>query len=380
MSVLAGAKGNDVILCVDDDVVLVRLMQKLFSRRGYVVEHAADTVNGLAKVKRGGVAAVILDHDLGGSSGMDFLRALRDARESPPVVYVTASSELSVAVEALKLGAVDFVVKTVGPDFEVQLVAALEQSLERAKLLREKEQAESEVREERDRAVALLDEVNHRVANSLALVASLVRMQAAAVPEASAKSVLAETQARIAAIANLHRSLYTAEDVRTVDLAAYLTALVDELRQSIAANQTAVLAVAAADARTTTDRAVAIGMIVTELITNAVKYAYPDGGGEVRLRLERDPAGGLVLAVEDDGVGLIGNEARVAGLGGKIVGAMARSLDTELEYGARPKGPEENDRDGDKRRRDHANDFELRFDRSRHRELSRNGCRPVERG
>ena len=163
-------------------------------------------------------------------------------------------------------------------------------------------------------------------------------MQAAAVPEASAKSVLAETQARIAAIANLHRSLYAAEDVRTVDLAAYLTALVDELRQSIAANQTAVLTVAAVNARTTTDRAVAIGMIVTELITNAVKYAYPDGGGEVRLRLERDPAGGLVLAVEDDGIGLIGNAAGVAGLGGKIVGAMARSLDTELEYGVRPRG------------------------------------------
>jgi two-component sensor histidine kinase len=338
MSVLADAKGNDVILCVDDDVVLVRLMQRLFSRRGYVVEHAADAVNGLAKVKRGGVAAVILDHDLGGSSGMDFLRALRDVRESPPVVYVTASSELSVAVEALKLGAVDFVVKTVGSDFEVQLVAALEQSLQRAKLLREKEQAESEVREERDRAVALLDEVNHRVANSLALVASLVRMQAAAVPEASAKSVLAETQARIAAIANLHRSLYTAEDVRTVDLAAYLTALVDELRQSIAANRTGVLAVAAVNARTTTDKAVAIGMIVTELITNAVKYAYPDGGGEVRLGLERNPAGGLVLAVEDDGVGRISTEGRVAGLGGKIVGAMARSLSTDLEYGARLKG------------------------------------------
>jgi ActR/RegA family two-component response regulator len=46
MSVLADAKGNDVILCVDDDVVLVRLMQRLFSRRGYVVEHAADAVNG----------------------------------------------------------------------------------------------------------------------------------------------------------------------------------------------------------------------------------------------------------------------------------------------------------------------------------------------
>jgi two-component sensor histidine kinase len=338
MSRLADAEGNGVILCVDDDVVLVPFVQKLFSRRGYVVEHAADAVAGLERVKRGGVAAIILDHDLGASTGMDFLRTLRNAQESAPVVYVTASSELSVAVEALKLGAIDFVVKTVSPDFEVQLVAALEQSLERAKMQREKEQAESEVREERDRAVALLDEVNHRVANSLALVASLVRMQAAAVPEASAKSALAETQVRIAAIANLHRSLYTAEDVRTVDLAAYLTALVEELRQSIAANQTAVLTVAAVSARATTERAVAIGMIVTELITNAVKYAYPDGGGEVRLRLDRNPAGGLVLAVEDDGVGLTGDEARVAGLGGKIVGAMARSLSTELEYGARPKG------------------------------------------
>ena len=113
MSVLADADRIDVILCVDDDVVLVRLVQRLFSRRGQVVEHAADTATGLARVKRGGVAAVILDHDLGGSSGMDFLRSLRDMRESPAIVYVTASSELSVAVEALKLGAVDFMVKTV---------------------------------------------------------------------------------------------------------------------------------------------------------------------------------------------------------------------------------------------------------------------------
>ena len=73
-----------------------------------------------------------------------FCERSEDLQNSPPVVYVTASSELSVAVEALKAGAVDFVVKTVGPNFEVQLLAALEQSLERAKQLREKERAETE--------------------------------------------------------------------------------------------------------------------------------------------------------------------------------------------------------------------------------------------
>jgi DNA-binding response OmpR family regulator len=74
MGRVAGAEGNGVILSVDDDVVLVRLVQKLFSRRCHVVEHAADAVTGLARVKRGGVAAIILDHDLGASSGMDLLR------------------------------------------------------------------------------------------------------------------------------------------------------------------------------------------------------------------------------------------------------------------------------------------------------------------
>ena len=322
-----------VVLCVGDDEHVIALMQRVFRDDGHDVDQAIDAATGLARVRRGDVAAVILQLEPLNPSALEFLYEINRLPQPPPVVYVTATSDLEVATKALKAGAAGFVVRTEGRDFEVQLLAALQQSLDQARVHREKDRAHTEVRAARDRAMTLLEEVNHRVANSLALVVSLVRMQAAATPDANAKSVLAETQARISAVANLHRTLYASETVLAVDLATYLHALIDELRQSIAAaTHTVTLSVQTVSARIGTERAVAIGMIATELITNAIKYAYPDGLGEVRLLLEKDPEGGLTLAIEDDGVGFTGDFEKGGGLGGRIVWAMARSLGTEVNY------------------------------------------------
>lgn len=328
------------VLYIDDDVALGRLVQRILARKGYAVEHVGDAEAGLARIAQGGIDAVILDHDLGTSSGLEVLAQLAGSEGAPPVVYVTASSELAIAVQALKAGAVDYVVKTIGEDFEVLLTAALEQSVERARLLRAKEEAEREVRDARDRAIVLLAEVNHRVANSLALVSSLVRMQAASVQDAGARAALAETQARITAIGNLHRSLYTSDDVRTVDLAAYLETLVRELGHSMsAAGRTPDIRFEAVPILMKTDKAVSIGMIVTELVTNAIKYAYPEGTGEIRVSLAREPDGATLLVVADDGVGWSGQgPATGTGLGGKIVGAMARSLGTSIDYARQAQG------------------------------------------
>ena len=102
------------------------------------------------------VDVVALDHYLPAGTGLDFLAQLALGKTRPPVVYVTGSSEMNVAVAALKAGAADFVPKTVGDDFLVLLGSALEQAVEKARLQAQKEAAEREVRAARDRAEVLL--------------------------------------------------------------------------------------------------------------------------------------------------------------------------------------------------------------------------------
>src|SRR5690606_26417071 len=115
----------------------------------------------------------------------------------------------------------------------------------------------------------LLGEVNHRVANSLAMVAALVGLQSNALEDPEAKRALAETQARIQAIAGVHRHLYTSEDVRSVQVADYLQSLVGELENSLQADgRTAAIRVEVEPFQLQTEKVASLGVIVTELVTN----------------------------------------------------------------------------------------------------------------
>ena len=85
--------------------------------------------------------------------------------------------------------------------------------------------------------------------------------------------------------------------------------------------------------RLPTDRAVSLGVIVTELVTNACKYAYPDGGGEVRVALRQEGDDAFRLSVEDDGCGMSADPTpRGTGLGTRLIRAMAQSLRSTVEY------------------------------------------------
>lgn len=322
------------VLYIDDDAGIRRLAARALERRGYRMTVAETGSEGVVKAAAERFDLIAVDHYMPGMDGLETLEALRRLPDPPPVVYVTGSEEGRIAVAALKAGAADYVVKTIGEDFFDLLAASFEQVRARALLEQEKASAEADLRASNARLEALLGEVNHRVANSLQLVSAMVRLQATALTDPSAREALEDTQRRIQAIAQVHRRLYTSNDVESVDMQEYLGALVDELAETWSTEALPrALSLAAEPIRLPTDRAVSLGVIVTELVTNACKYAYPNSGGEVRVALRRIDDDVFLLAVEDDGCGIPEDAVpRGTGLGTKLIRAMAQSLQSIVEY------------------------------------------------
>ncbi len=184
-----------------------------------------------------------------------------------------------------------------------------------------------------ERAELLTAEVNHRVANSLALVASLVRLQAGASKNPDVQDVLSEIHSRIIAISSVHKRLYESGDVGLVALDEYLSAVLDGLSGAMKNEARAVsLTYDLAPVKLPTDASVNLGIVVTELVTNAYKYAYPDAHGDIRVALRHRAASEYELVVEDDGIGRGNSTPKGTGLGTRIVRAMAGTLGTEVEY------------------------------------------------
>jgi two-component sensor histidine kinase len=331
-------------LYIDDDAALARLVQRGLKRQGFNVEHASDGETGLARIRQGGIDVIALDQYMPGLDGLETLARIRAIENAPPVVFVTASLDSRIAVTALKAGAADYLVKDTQGDFIPLLAVAVAGALNGARMRHAKEAAEAEVRAARDRYAALaaerellLREVNHRVGNSLQIIASLLHLQAASADD-EVKAALTKAMGRVAAVAQVHRKLYTSHDVQRVMLDQYLEGLLEDLRRSAEGEKLTQLTLKSEPLEIDPDRAVSIGIIVNELVINAVKYAYPAGSGPIHVELSRT-ADEVVISVIDQGIGLQAVPSPGStGMGRRIVDAMAAKLDADIKLDSGPSG------------------------------------------
>jgi PAS domain S-box-containing protein len=172
----------------------------------------------------------------------------------------------------------------------------------------------------------LLREVYHRVKNNLQVVDSLIVMQAKRMEDAEARAALANLRARIYALGLVHHQLMGSKDLQTFDIEPFLTELSQHLLEGVAGSGIA-LAVKAEALRVGLDFAIPLGLLVTELVTNAIKHAFPDGRGRVEVALSAARDGEVVLRVSDNGCGYDPEAAvKARSLGGVIIAGLVHQL------------------------------------------------------
>jgi PAS domain S-box-containing protein len=175
----------------------------------------------------------------------------------------------------------------------------------------------------------LMKELEHRVKNSLGVVSSLLSLELDRLADEGSRRVFTEAIDRIKAIASVYERLYLSEDLSHIDMRDYFEYLVESISRTISIDRGRVrVSSRLADLKLEAQRAVSVGLILNEMLTNAFKYAYPPpASGEIRVRLE-EGGGSASFRVEDDGVGLPGpldpDEAESMGM--SLISLLARQL------------------------------------------------------
>lgn len=193
----------------------------------------------------------------------------------------------------------------------------------------------AELKQALSEKTVLLKEVHHRVKNNLAVIASLLGMQAESLTDNTAILSLTESQQRVQSMALIHEHLYGTEHLDSVNFAEYAQQLSGELYTSFVGGYGLVsVTVDAQPLELGVDRAIPCGLILNELLSNAFKYAFPGGrAGEITVGFNQSAPGQLCLSVEDDGVGVPENLdwRNAPSLGMQIVQILAQQLGGSID-------------------------------------------------
>ena len=172
----------------------------------------------------------------------------------------------------------------------------------------------------------LIREIHHRVKNNLEVVSSLLALQSAQIDDPNTKEAMQAGQNRVHSIGIVHQKLYQGTNLGAIEMKDYFINLSESILDSFGAEKRVTIECAMDQLDVDIDTAVPLGLIVNELLTNTLKYAFPEGQpGKVKIKLQKHADGGLHLEVSDNGVGKSGL-THGTGFGGQLVSLLTQQL------------------------------------------------------
>jgi two-component sensor histidine kinase len=178
----------------------------------------------------------------------------------------------------------------------------------------------------------LLKEIHHRVKNNLEVVSSLLELQSAQIDNPDIQQVMQVSQSRVQSMGILHQKLYQNEHLAFIEMKNYFVNLTENILDSYNATELVTVEFPMENLELDVDTAMPVGLIVNELLTNALKYAFPAGRlGKIKLSLNQIGANLMELRIEDNGIGKVLNVTpKGTGFGTQLVGLLTQQLDGKL--------------------------------------------------
>lgn len=327
------------ILIVDDEADIEMLIRQKFRRQirdhEYAFLYAQNGVDALRKLQEHpDLDLVFSDINMPEMDGLRLLQEISALNPQLRTVMISAYGDMANIRQAMNRGAFDFIGKPLDfEDFERTLHKGLQfaehfknslQAIQENSLLQLRTQ---ELAKKNQEIELLLKEIHHRVKNNLQTISSLLNLQSATITDPEALKAVQESQDRVQSMSLIHQKLYQDKNLATVEMKDYLETLAHTLlgAQGELANRVQ-LHFPMTELELDLDTAIPVGLIANELITNSLKYAFPEGQvGSISIGLNLGSDQCYTLHIADDGVGSSSTSSS-SGFGSRLIGLLSIQL------------------------------------------------------
>jgi two-component sensor histidine kinase len=336
------------ILIVDDETDIELLIRQKFRKQiqeqQYTFLYAKNGQEALDIVRENpDLDMVFSDINMPEMDGLSLLRELSMLNPQLRTVIISAYNDMSNIRIAMNRGAFDFIGKPI--DFE-DFTNTLHKTLQFVEHFKSSAQAiqENNILNLRTQELArknqeielLLKEIHHRVKNNLQTISSLLNLQSATITDPNALKAVRESQDRVRSMSLIHQKLYHGKNIASVEMKDYFETMAAALLSTFGLSRNKVsLYFPMSPLELDVDTAIPLGLIANELITNSLKYAFPEArSGRISISLQQEPDQSYCLCIADDGVGIasdVNPAANGGGFGSRLVQLLAIQLNGKVE-------------------------------------------------
>ncbi|WP_230530458.1 sensor histidine kinase [Microvirga roseola] len=315
------------VLLLEDSALDAELVMEALAEAGLdvTVERVVSAGEFTQAVQDGTWDLILADYRLPAFDGLSALEIVRDKAPGTPFVFVSGALGEEVAVESLKRGATDYVLKDRLERLPSIVLRALAEARERA----ERRSAQDALHRLLEERTALLHELDHRVKNNLQLLLSLTGIEARQSESEEVRLVLGRMRERLQALAAAHRDLYDGQGSTRFDAASFARNLCEELTAVPGVNIAPEFEIE--DLEVEAAKAAPMALLFNEILVNAITHAYRQRHGKLKLTMGLRN-GSLLFQVSDDGFSPEERQAAKDSASGSILKALARQLDAAIDW------------------------------------------------